>query len=85
MSKPDADTLKALTDCFNNLILKPTEKKTDFQTMLRVTFYRDKNIIAAINADRNGVFMVNGNYYEAASGSFDYDFVNKIYIESKYK
>lgn len=81
----DSDTIKALANQLNSLTLAPSDKKTDFSSMLRITFYNDGDIIASVSVDKNSVFWINGNYYEMASGTFNYDYAYKIYLESKYR
>ena len=81
----DDDTLKGLSNQFNNLSFEPTDKKMDTSTMLNINFHQNKKTIASVNVDENGVFWLDGETkcYKVSSGSFDYEYVKNIYLKSK--
>lgn len=84
MLSTDEDKVKDLIKQFRNLSFEPTDKKMDIMTMLTVSFYQGEKSIASFKVDENGVFWLGGKTkgYKLSSGSFDYNFVRNIYLES---
>lgn len=81
----DGDLIKDLSKQLSNLSFQPTNEKMDYATMLKVYFYHDKDVIASVSVDKNGVFYINGTtrLFKVSSGTFDYEFLRNIYLEGK--
>ena len=81
----DKDTLKALSDSFDDLSFEATNKQMDIFSMLSIRFFTDEKQISEVNVDKNGVFWLNGNTecLKIASGSFNYNDIKDIYEKSK--
>lgn len=48
--------------------------------MLKVYFNYNKDVIASVSVDKNGVFYINGTtrLYKVSSETFDYEFLKSI-------
>lgn len=70
---------------FDKLTFTKTDDKMDFMTTLRINFIADGKSIKKINVDKNGVFMLGGgtSHYKISSGTFDYEYVKNIYLNSQ--
>lgn len=81
----DKNTLKSLSDCFQNPSFEATDKKMDIFSMLSIRFFANEKQISEVNIDKNGVFWLNGSTecLKIASGSFNYNGVKDIYEKSK--
>lgn len=72
----DYETVKNLAGQFNGIILEKTEKTFNLRSALEFDFYYNDRNVASFLVDKNGVFMIDGNYYMISSDSFDYGAIN---------
>lgn len=84
-SYTDEKTLKSISNCLHELRFETTDKQMDQLTMFSLYFSKDGKKIASINADKNGVFWLNGktDSLRIASGKFNYDDIKDIYEKSR--
>jgi hypothetical protein len=70
---------------FDKLTFTKTDDKIHFVATLMISFIADGKIIKKIDVDKNGTFMLNGEkpYYKESKGSFDYEYVKNIYLNSQ--
>lgn len=85
MFSSDENTIKTLSNHFNNLTFEPKKKEMDFPTMFIICFYKNEKQIAKITVDKNNIFRLNDNSktLKLSSGTFNYDYIHDIYEESK--
>jgi hypothetical protein len=81
----EEDTIQDLLTSFSNLILEPTDDEMDTTTMLSIHFSHNEKSVVSVNVDEHGVFWLDGDTksYKVSSGSFDYEFIKNVYIDSQ--
>lgn len=83
----DQEVINELLGRFNSLEFEKTSDEIDLFSAFHVNFsYRDEKN-KSFWVDKNGIFWLNGETqsYKVSKGSFDYDYLKKIYEGSQRK
>lgn len=74
-----------LYEKFNSLTFEETIDDIDLMSTFMVSFTVNGQSIKKFSVDKNGIFWLDGETqcYKVTSGSFDYNYLKKIYNESK--
>lgn len=75
--------INTILEQYDSLTLEKTQEECDIGTAFNVTIFENNNIIAHFWVDKNGVFIVDDEHCKIKAGSFDYNYLKKIYEESK--
>lgn len=78
----DQDVIDTLTNMFDELSFVETSDEIDVLTMFSIFFSSNGKTIKNIYVDKNGVFMFGdeGTHYRVDSGSWNYDYIMKVYL-----
>lgn len=76
-----------LYEKLNSLTFEETSDEIDLMSTFMVNFYAKGQGIKKFSVDKNGIFWLDGETqcYKIKSGSFDYEYLKKIYDASKQK
>ena len=76
-----------LFERLNSLTFEKTSDEIDLMSTIMVNFSAKEKSIKRFGVDKNGIFWLDGDTqcYKISSGSFDYEYLKKIYDNSKQK
>lgn len=82
--KEDPESIKAVADAFRSMKLEETDQTVDEATSFMIYFVVDDEESVSVNVDQDGVIWLNTEqkFYKALPGTFDYDALAKIYVDS---
>jgi hypothetical protein len=76
-----------LFERLNSLTFEKTSDEIDQMSTLMINFSRKGKSVKRFRVDKNGIFWLDGETqcYKISSGSFDYEYIKKIYEDSQHK
>jgi hypothetical protein len=76
-----------LFERLNSLTFEKTSDEIDLMSTIMINFSRKGKSIKRFSVDKNGIFWLDGETqcYKISSGSFDYEYIKKIYEDSQHK
>jgi hypothetical protein len=76
-----------LFERLNSLTFEKTSDEIDLMSTIMINFSRKGKSVKRFSVDKNGIFWLDGETqcYKISSGSFDYEYIKKIYDDSRHK
>lgn len=85
MFEAEQQDIDFILNQYRSLTFTQTNQSFSLFTAFYVVIYQEEEILARFFVDENNIFWINDSYYQVQTGSFDYQFLKKLYENSYQK
>ena len=85
MFEAEQQDINFILNQYRSLTFTQTKQPFSFSTAFHVVINQGEETLARFFVDENNIFWINDSYYQVQTGSFDYQFLKKLYENSYQK
>lgn len=85
MFEAEQQDIDFILNQYRSLTFTQTNQSFSLFTAFYVVIYQEEETLARFFVDENNIFWINDSYYQVQTGSFDYQFLKKLYENSYQK